>query len=122
MIAPDLREYHLVAFLAFIGWGATLTILALLKAAPRPVFVAAHYLLNVAVFGGLFAAYFAARPSLSPFAVMAGAMTVILVAEWLLWNFVFPGRHDFLNFVDWMLPAFLLASTIYLVGKWYAAH
>ena len=76
-----------------------------------------HYLANVFVFGFLFHFYFEARPKTSPFDTMIIAILSLTVFEAVfLWFYAEDPMH-FLNYVDWIFPAFLIATTVYAVGK-----
>ncbi len=106
----------LTALFSFVSWLTILTSFSFLKDAPRAWFVAIHYTLNIAVFSLFFGIHFKFFPSFSPFATMATAMTSLIVFEAIYWGYFYKGELWFLNFTDWILPAFLIASTIYFVG------
>jgi len=106
-----------VAVFAFFGWLPILLSLGLLRDLPRLFFVLIHYLLDILVFGGVFAAYYRNVSHFSPFATMAVAMLSLFAIEFVYWKFFYSGELWFLNFVDWIVPAFLVASTIYFVGQ-----
>jgi hypothetical protein len=105
-----------VAVFAFFGWLPILLSLGLIRDLPRLLFVLGHYLLDILVFGGVFAAYYRNVGHFSPFATMAIAMLSLFAIEFIYWKFLYTGELWFLNFVDWIVPAFLVASTIYFVG------
>jgi len=105
-----------VAVFAFFGWLPILMALGLLRDLPRLLFVLTHYALDVLVFAGVFAAYYRNVGHFSPFATMAIAMLSLFAIEFIYWRFLYTGELWFLNFVDWIVPAFLVASTIYFVG------
>ena len=44
---------------------------------------------------------------------MAIAMISLFIIEFVFWNFFYKGELWFFNFVDWVIPAFIVASTIY---------
>lgn len=105
-----------VTIFAFFGWLPILLSLALIRDLPRPLFVLIHYLLDILVFAGVFAAYHRHVGLFSPFATMAIAMLSLFAIEFVYWKFLYSGELWFLNFVDWIVPAFLVASTIYFIG------
>ncbi len=101
---------------SFSGWAVILMSLALVRDIPRIGFLLVHYVLNVLVFSILFGIYFKFLHHVSPFATMAIAMVSLFVIEFVYWRFFYTGELWFLTFLDWILPAFLVASTIYFVG------
>jgi len=106
-----------VAFFAFFGWLPVLLSLTLIRDMPRPFFVLIHYLADIVVFAGVFAAYHRHIGHFSAFGTMAIAMLSLFAIEFVYWKFFYSGELWFLNFVDWIVPAFLVASTIYFVGR-----
>ncbi|MDX1608394.1 MAG: hypothetical protein R3251_04250 [Candidatus Spechtbacterales bacterium] len=112
---------YLIVFLAtFTGWITALGLFILARGLSRGTFIAFHYLADAILFGAIFFLYFklSSQP-LSSFAVMAAAMASLFIFEFILWRFIAPGQaHLYLNFVDWVIPAFIIASTIYAIGKY----
>lgn len=106
----------MVSLFSFLGWIITLFIIALLKDIPRIAFVIVHYLINIIIFGSIFALYFKYLNHYSPFMIMAIAMITIFILEFVYFKFIYTSDIWFLNFLDWILPAFILASTIYFIG------
>src|SRR3989344_1592847 len=105
-----------VFIFSFVGWVVALGALAFAKDWPRFLFVALHYALNVLLFGVLFGVYFRYVHHFSPFATMAIAMVSLFWIEFVFWRFLYHGPFWFLNFVDWMVPAFIVVSTVYFTG------
>src|SRR3989344_3299606 len=105
-----------VFIFSFSGWVAALSVLALAKDWPRFLFVAFHYALNVILFGVLFGVYFKYVHHFSPFVAMAIAMASLFIVEFVFWRFFYHGPLWFLNFVDWMVPAFIVARPGYFSG------
>ena len=101
--------------LALLGWGVVLGILFYVKDMPRIWFIILHYLVDIVVFGGIFWVYAKFGQKVEPFQTMAIAMIALIAAEFVLWKFVAPGNTQYLTFVDWIVPAFLIASTVYFV-------
>lgn len=100
-----------------LGWLALAVFFAVAQGWPRPLFIAVHYLLCVAAYALCFWAYFSwVRQPLSPFVAMVVAMLTAFVIEIIVFRFLYTGSLWFLNFVDWIVPVFLIASTIYAVG------
>lgn len=105
-----------VALFAWVAWLPILAALALIRSLPRVWFVSLHYALDILVFGLVFAAYHKYMGRFSPFGTMAIAMLSLFAIEFVWWRFFYNGELWFLNFVDWIVPAFLVASTIYFTG------
>ena len=105
-----------VALFAFIAWLPILAALVLMRNLPRVWFVALHYGLDILLFGLVFAVYHKRLGRFSPFGTMAIAMFSLFAIEFVFWNFFYRGELWFLNFVDWIVPAFLVASTVYFAG------
>ena len=105
-----------VFIFSFVGWMAALGVLAFAKEWPRFLFVALHYASNVLLFGVLFGVYFRYVHQFSPFVTMVIAMVSLFGFEFVFWRFLYHGPFWFLNFVDWMVPAFIVASTVYFTG------
>lgn len=107
------------AIASFLSWIIVLAFLSKLMSLPRLSFVISHYLLNILIFGIVFSALYKFTKPLSPFTTMATAMVTLFAVEFIFWKFIYTGKIWFLNFFDWILPAFLVASTIYLVGLYF---
>ena len=105
-----------VGALSFAAWLAVLLALSVARGLPRAAFVVAHYGLDILIFGVGFALYHRYIRYFSPFATMAIAMSSLFTVEFIFWRFFYKGELWFLNFVDWIVPAFLVASTIYFAG------
>jgi hypothetical protein len=105
-----------VMFFALLGWLPILFTLSWIRGLPRFWFVLLHYALDVLVFGLVFSLYYKRVGHLSPFATMAVAMLSLFAIELVFWGIFYSGEMWFLNWIDWIVPAFLVASTVYLVG------
>ena len=105
-----------VFIFSVVGWVVALGVLAFAKDWPRFLFVTFHYALNGLLFGVLFGVYFKYVHHFSPFVTMAIAMVSLFLIELVFWRFLYHGPLWFLNFVDWMVPAFIVASTVYFTG------
>lgn len=106
-----------IAIASFIPWIITLAGLSAAMGLSRPLFIAIHYFLDIALFAIAFAMYFKGHPGEDPFTVMAIAMVCLFVFELAFFAFFYDGDYWFLSYVDWIIPAFLIASTIYWIGK-----
>ena len=107
-----------VSVFSLIAWVPILLVLSWIRNLPRPWFVLLHYVLDILLFGVVFAVYYRYFGSFSPFATTAIAMVSLFVIEFVFWGLFYHGELWFLNWVDWIVPAFLVASTVYWVGAW----
>ena len=105
-----------VGAFSFAGWLVVLACLGAVRSASRPAFILLHYALDVVVFGAAFLAYHKWAHRFSPFTTMAIAMLSLFLIEFVFWRFFYSGELWFLNFVDWIVPAFLVASSVYFAG------
>ena len=109
-------QYLMVSIFSLVGWFIALGVFSWAKNLPRIMFIVVHYAVDLVVFGLAFYVYFKFFGKLSPFSAMATAMASLFAVEFILWKFFFPGQTAYLNFVDWIIPAFIIASVIYWVG------
>jgi hypothetical protein len=54
--------------------------------------------------------------SMSAFSVMASSMIFYFVFQTLIYKFLYKGSLDFLNFEEYLVPTFIMASVIFLIG------
>lgn len=101
---------------ATLGWFTVLGLLALLGRLPRFWFMLSHYVVDALVFGAIFWFVFKRFEGVAPFAGMAVAMVTMMVLEYVAWGLIYKGDRWFLTFEDWIVPAFIVASTIYFAG------
>ncbi len=99
-----------------IAWTIVLVVQLLLIDASSWLFVLGHYIAAVIVFGYSFRLFFKTEKKLTSYHVTLVALTFFLFAEAVYWIGFYNGEQNYLNFVNWMLPAFLIVSTIYMVG------
>lgn len=98
------------------AWVAMLGVLFLTRNMPYGLFATIHYVLNIVVFGFL---VFVLRNAGVRYA--AGMLTImivgiLLILELFYWVFVNPAAAGrYLTVADWLVPAILVASTVYLV-------
>ena len=111
-------SYMIVVLFSFVSPVIGFSLVFLIKDLRRTSFIILHYLIDIAVFGILFGIYFKNIGILKPFPVMIVAMATIFAFEIIFWNFIYRGSQSYFDFTDWVVPAFLIASTIYLVGVW----
>lgn len=82
----------------------------------RMVFIVGHYAISIIatlIFFTLLYKYFF---HFSPFWTMVSAMISLFIIEIIVFSLFYKGELWFLNFVDWMVPVFLISTTIYALG------
>lgn len=84
----------------------------------RIIFVILHYLAVVILFVIAYYIYFKNFGYFSSFTTMAIAVVSVFILELIVFNFFYSGELWFLNFVDYIVPVFLAASTVYFVGEY----
>lgn len=109
----SLSSYLIVFGFTFIAWIISLGVLSAVKDIPRFWFIVVHYAVDILIFGIVFLIYYKNFNVFSNFTVMAIAMISLFIIEFVFWNFFYKGELWFFNFVDWVIPAFIVASTIY---------
>ncbi len=107
----------LISLTTLTGWLLALGCIYAVRFLPRAWFVAAHYGLDILIFGGLFWLLSRWAHHFSAFATMAIAMLTLFLIEYVYWNYIYAGSLWFFNFVDWIVPAFLIASVVYGVSR-----
>jgi hypothetical protein len=85
----------------------------------RPWYVLFHYGAVVFVFGTIFSLFFRFHPDASVFWTTVLAIGYVISIELIVFRYLYIGERWFLNFVDWIFPIFLAASTIYAVGVFF---
>ncbi len=113
----QLTYFIIIAITAFIPWLITIAALGPANSLPRLLFLAVYYSLNVLLFGIAFANYFKGHQGEDPFVVMGFAMLSIFLFQVIYFKFLYEGDLWFLTYLDWVVPIFLISSTIYFVGK-----
>ncbi|NQV89629.1 MAG: hypothetical protein HQ488_04875 [Parcubacteria group bacterium] len=106
-----------IVITTFIPWLITLAALGPASSLPRFLFLAVYYAISVLLFGVAFANYFKGHQKESPFSVMGVAMLSIFFFEIVYFKYLYVGDLWFLTYLDWVVPVFLISSTIYFVGK-----
>ncbi len=83
----------------------------------EPWFLVIQYTLAVLIFAIAFTMYFRANPKARIFEATITAMVCICVYEIVYWTFVFEGPSPCEGYAHWIVPMFLIATTIYTIGK-----
>ncbi|MFZ4461453.1 MAG: hypothetical protein ACOYN2_02705 [Patescibacteria group bacterium] len=84
-------------------------------------FILAHYTISIATFLLVIWAYLSfirGNITLGAFPTMIAFMVSLFVIEIYFFGFVYDKPLWFLNFTDWIVPVFLIASTIYLLSAY----
>lgn len=117
VMTQRLSDFVTIAIHAFVPWALVLFVLSLMVNLPRGAFVFFHYVIDVLLFGLVFHFYYQAHPHTHAFHTTIFALLSLFLFEAIFWTFFASGADKFLNFVDWIFPAFLIATTIYAIGK-----
>ncbi len=117
MKSMGVGEIVRVSVYAFIAWIVVLFLLSRSIDLARPVFIAVHYLVDVIVFGVVFSQYYRSYNRTEPFRTTIIAMISLLVYEAVFWVYFSSTDGSYLNYIDWILPLFLITTTVYWVGK-----
>ncbi|MEK7615346.1 MAG: hypothetical protein AAB431_03110 [Patescibacteria group bacterium] len=117
-----MKQNHFLNFLivggyAFIPWILILFVLSLTFHFPHAVFVLLHYVLNVLLFFIAFRFFYRTYPHANPFFTTLKVLLFLCLFEIILWIFFGQPQKPFLNYIDFLFPAFLIVTTIYAVGK-----
>lgn len=83
----------------------------------REVFTFLHILSAIIIFAIVFHSYYQAHEHSSPFFTVIQAIVSFVFFEIVYINFFQPAPNHLLDFIDWIFPFFLIASTIYAVGQ-----
>lgn len=102
---------------ALVAWVIVLFLLNLIIHLPRGFFIALHAIVDLLVFGVVFHYYYEAHASAKAFETTAWAVVLLFVFEAILFTFFLPNMTQYLNFIDWIFPAFLIATIVYVVGS-----
>ncbi len=109
-------SFLLIGLHALFAWLLIEIFVNVCHSLSRVRYVALHYLVIVgsfAVLFGLHERFF--DTGASPFETTIVAIGFVLVLEFVVFRYVYAGERWFLNFVDWIFPMFLAASTVYAV-------
>ena len=113
----NIYTWFVVGLYAFVPWVTIVFLLHLIVRFPRLLFVGLHYALSCLLFGFIFSHYFEVYPGSKPFEISGIALVCIFVFEGIFaifWNNDFVVTY---TYFDWIVPIFLIASTIYAIGK-----
>jgi hypothetical protein len=112
-----LIHFVTVAIYAFVSWAIGLFVLTVSLNLPRGVFIFLHLLVNILAFGVVFHYYFEAHKQTSTYTTTILTLVSLFVFEGLFFGFFSSEPGRLLNFIDWIFPAFLIATTVYAIGK-----
>ncbi len=82
-----------------------------------PWFWIIQYTLAILLFAIAFSIYFRANPKAETFEVTISAMASVVIYEIVYWTFIYEGVSPCEGYVHWIVPMFLIATTIYTLGK-----
>ena len=99
------------------SWGLSLVVLLSVRNFPRFWFIAIHYIVITVIFGVSFYIYRRYFGKFDAFTTTVLAMLVLVIIEFVFWKLIYSGTIWFFNYVDWIIPAFIIASVIYFVSS-----
>lgn len=79
-------------------------------------FILAHYLIDALVISFVYYFYYSYGAHFSPFVTMVISMTTIFILEFLFWGVLYKGDTRLLTFTHFIVPMFLVSTTIYALG------
>ncbi len=85
----------------------------------RSFFIISHYLTSFLATALFFSILYKFFPTFSPFWTMITAMISFFIIEIIVFNFFYKEKLWFLNFTDWMIPVFIISTTIYGLGVYF---
>lgn len=111
------RHVPTIAIYTIVPWAILVFFLTIASDLHRPIFIILHCIVVLGAFGIVFRFYFDSHPTATAFnsAVIAVLAFTTYDAIFLLSYAKDPVR--FLNYVDWIFPTFLIAVTVYVVGR-----
>jgi len=101
----------------FVAWVVLMFVLFFFSSLSQNVFAFLHIVFAIIIFAVVFRSYYQADESSSPFFTVVQAIVSFVIFEIVYINFFQPASSHLLDFIDWIFPFFLIASTIYAVGK-----
>ncbi len=118
---PMISEIAKIAGLSLVGWIVLGAYFAIAEKWQRLLFIGIHYVVSIVTF--LLVAYIYVRYlrtlELSVFQIMLTTMISLFTIEILFFSFIYKESTWFLNFTDWIVPVFLIASTVYLATEYF---
>jgi hypothetical protein len=102
---------------AFIPWIILVSAETSVAGLGEPWFFLIQYVLAVLLFAIAFSMYFRANPKSEAFEVTIASMISIVILEAVYWNFIFEGDAVCTGYIHWIVPMFLIATTIYTIGR-----
>ncbi len=113
---PLIANILLVCFHTLIAWVLVEIFVNLSHRLKRYVFIISHYLFVAFAFTSTFFLYNTFFVTFTAFTTMAIAMLFVFFLEILVFKYMYSGDRWFLNYVDWIVPIFIAASSIYFIG------
>ena len=104
---------------SFFTWVLLAIYFAVAMNLSRGVFIVAHYTTSFVATILMFSLLYKFLPTFTPFWTMISAMISFFIIELLFFGFVYKEDLWFLNFIDWMVPVFIISTTIYFLGVYF---
>ncbi|MBI4713954.1 hypothetical protein HY771_02105 [Candidatus Uhrbacteria bacterium] len=117
MLKNRFARFLLIAVHTFVAWVVLSFALHFFNSFSREVYISLHISLSIIIFAIVFRSYYQSHETDLPFFTTIHALTAFVFFEALYRNFFQIDASRFLNFVDWIFPFFLIASTIYAISS-----
>lgn len=117
VMSSNFRSFPAIAIYTFVPWAVLLFVLTIAMDLPRAFFLFLHFVGAIFVFALVFHFYFEVHPSASAFDTTAKSVFALVIFDAIFLGFFAFEPMRFLTYVDWILPTFLIATTIYAVGR-----
>ncbi len=113
----DIRSSTSIAFFTLIAWFITLLLLDQTKSLTGQWFSFFQSALVLVLFGFTFSIYFKSQSKIESFKTALIGGSWVLVFELVL--FLLDPQRQTYNYVNWILPLFLIVSVIYGAGEFF---
>ncbi len=110
-------KFLTVAVYTFVPWAIVLFVLTIGINLPRGAFIFVHYLVDILAFGIVFHFFYETHKNASAYTTTLNMLIALFVFEAIFLGFFSSEPGQFLNYIDWIFPAFLIATTVYAIGK-----
>lgn len=111
------HNFPVIAIYAFVPWVIKLFVLTIAADLPRAVFIFLHFVVAILLFAFIFHFYFEVHLTASAFDTTVKSVLALVVFDAVFLGFYASEPMRYLTYIDWIVPMFLIATTIYATGK-----
>lgn len=112
-----IARFLMVALHTFVSWAVLIFVFSFVVIYPHWLLATFRIILFVVIFAVVFHHYFQSYKQTLPFFATIYALTSFVFFEMFYRIFFLTAPRSDLNFIDWILPFFAIATTIYFIGK-----